>query len=85
MYSIRKRKLQRFISVFGDVGKARPPREKLLTNFSVNVLQNRNKWHEFTIIKFYLMLFYLFRFVSIINNVNFSFRPLVEINKIYFL
>ena len=41
MYSIRKRNLQRFISVFGDVGKARPPREKLLTDFSVNFLQKR--------------------------------------------
>ena len=28
--------------MFGNVGKTRQPREKLLTDFSVNVLQNRN-------------------------------------------
>ena len=43
------------IHMFCDVGKARQPREKLPADFSVNVLQNRNKWPQFRIIKFYLI------------------------------
>ena len=43
MYSINNYKEESpAIHIIGDVGKARQPREKLLTDFSVNVLQNRN-------------------------------------------